>query len=111
MTYNLRGHIPWDYAAMQAGQDDEEEVFQDSFQFQLPPVPTLPVSSQVQTSSTPSLGPQTSSGAPQNDVATLTAAIASVGAENEALEWVGGVTITGWATQCEVSECPIAEAN
>ena len=38
---------------MQAEQEDENEVFHDSFQFQLPPPLALTVSSQVQTSSTP----------------------------------------------------------
>ena len=92
MAYNFRDRIPRDYAAMHAGQDHEEEVFHDSFQFQPPPAhapahaPALNVSSQVQTSSTPFSGPQTSSGAPQDDVAELTAAIAKMRAENDALE-------------------------
>ncbi|KAL9967432.1 hypothetical protein ACROYT_G025654 [Oculina patagonica] len=48
---------------MHAGQDDDEEVFNDSFQFQPPPAPALhvTVSSQEQTSSTPFTMPQTSS--------------------------------------------------
>lgn len=88
MAYNLWDRIPWDYAAMHAGRDNEEEVFHDSFQFHPPPAhaPSLNVSSQVQTSSTPFLGPQTSSGAPQDDVAELTTAIAKMRAENDALE-------------------------
>ena len=84
MSYNLRDRIPRDYAAMHAGQDDEDDVFHDSFQFQPPPAPASTV--QVQTSSTPFSGPQTSSAAPPDDVAALTAAIASLRAENDALE-------------------------
>ena len=85
MSFNLRDRIPRDYAAMHAGQDDEE-VFHDSFQHQAPPASALPASSQEQTSSTPFSGPPISSGPPQDNVAALTAAIASVRAENDALE-------------------------
>ena len=85
MSYNLRDRIPRNYAAMNAGQDDEE-VFHDSFQYQQPPAPALPASSQEQTSSTPFSGPPISSGPPQDDIAALTAAIASVRAENDVLE-------------------------
>ena len=70
---------------MHAGQD-EEEVFHDSFQYQPLPAPALPASSQEQTLSTPFSGPPISSGPPPDDVAALTAAIASVRAENDALE-------------------------
>ena len=88
MAYNLQDHILRDYAAMHAGQDDEEEVFHHSFQFQLLPAHALAlnVSSQVQTSGTPFSGPQTSSGPPKDEVAELTAAIAKLRAENNVLE-------------------------
>ncbi len=81
----MRDHIPQDYAAVHAGQDDEE-VFHDSFQYQPPPAPALPASSQQQTLSTPFSRPLISPGPPLDDIAAFTAAIANVRAENDALE-------------------------
>ena len=88
MSYHLRDRIPRDYAAMRAGQhvDDDQDEFHDSFQYQPPPAPVLPSTSQVQPSSTPFSGTQTNTSAPNEDVAALTAEIARVRAENEALE-------------------------
>ena len=88
MSYHLRDRIPHDYAAMHAGQhvDDDQDEFHDSFQYQPPPAPVLPSTSQVQPSSTPFSGAQTNMSAPNEDVAALTAEIARVRAENEALE-------------------------
>ena len=88
MSYHFRDHIPFDYAAMHAGQhvDDDQDEFHNSFHYQPPPAPVLPSTSQVQPSSTPFTGTQTNTIAPNEDVAALTAEIARVRAENEALE-------------------------
>ena len=75
MSYHLRDRIPQDYEAMHAGQyvDDDQDEFHDSFQYQPPPAPVLPSTSQVQPSSTPFSGAQTNMSAPNEDVAALTA--------------------------------------
>jgi len=88
MSYHLRDRIPRDYTAMHVGQhvDDDQDEFHDSFQYQQPPALVLPSTSQVQPSNTPFLGTQTNTSAPNEDVAALTAEIARVRAENEALE-------------------------
>ena len=52
MSYHLRDRIPCDYEAMHAGQpvDDDQDEFHDSFQYQPPPAPVLPSTSQVEPS-------------------------------------------------------------
>ena len=93
MSYHLRDRIPCDYEAMHAGQpvDDDQDEFHDSFQYQPPPAPVLPVALPAKFSppSTPFSGTQTNTSAPNEDVAALTAEIARVRAENEALSSSG----------------------
>ena len=87
MAYNLRERIPRDYAAMHTGQaEDEEEVFHDSFQYQLPPGTVVSSSPGRDLASTPFSGQQNLTHSSSDDVAVLIAAIEHMGTENEALE-------------------------
>ena len=77
---------------MHEGQENEEDEYHDSFQYQPPLEQPMPSASQDHASSTPVLGKlasvsaSASASAPQDEVAPLTAAIARLKADIEALE-------------------------
>ena len=77
---------------MHEGQENKEDEFHDSFQYQPPLEQAMPSASQDHASSTPlsgklaSVGASASASAPQDELAALTAAIARAKADNEALE-------------------------